>query len=154
MTDHREHFIDAITNAAAITDDQEFAQDSAKIYGDVQDELDVLLDPEDRPTLAFLAFVPVGHRNRQALTALLQDRLVVVWGSGIFRRKFGSLVVPYSTITAVDAQAASSDPTLGGNPAVTIKGEQTTTLAIPPRGSVLAAAVRDAIVAQAGLSSA
>lgn len=154
MTDHREHFIDAISNAATITGDLDTAQESAKLYGDIQDDLDMLLDPDERPSLAFLSVVPVGHRNHFAISTLLEDRLIVGWASGILRKKFGSLVVPYSTITAVDAQAASSDPTLGRNPVITIKGEQTTTLAIPPQGSPLAAAVRDAIVDKAGLSHA
>lgn len=86
-----------------------------------------------------------GARNRMALTALLQDRLVLGWQHGLFRKKFGSLTVPYSTIGSVTAHAATQDPTLGGNPAVSIEADRSIVIAVPPKGSPLAEAVRRAI---------
>lgn len=150
MPDHRDQFIDAISAAASIADDADFGLESAKVYRDMADELDNLLPPGGQPSLAFLSFVPQGARNQVALTALLQDRLIVSWQQGLFRKKFGSLTVPFATITAVSTQAVAQDRSLGGNPTLSIEGQHPIVMAIPPKGSPLAESVRDAIVEATG----
>lgn len=146
MTDHRERFIDAIANAATVAGDEDFGQESTKLYSDIESDLAGLLHTDDQPSLAFLSVVPIDARNHLALTVLLQDRLVIGWRSGLFRKKFGSLTVPYSTMKGISSRCVAPDRSLGGNPAVTIEAERAIVIAIPPKGSPLALAVRNAVI--------
>lgn len=151
MTARRDQFIEAISHATMIAGDEEVGEDSAQLYSGIEGELAQLLRPDEQPSLAFLSFVPIGARNQMALTALFQERLIVGWSHGFLRKKFGSLTVPYSTITGVTSTDVSPDPSLGGNPAVTIESDRPLVIAIPPQRSPLAAAVRDSLVEAAGL---
>lgn len=150
MTDRRERFIDAISEAATIAGDEDFGRQSAKLYTDLEHDLAGVLQTDDEPSLAFLSVVPFDARNRMALTALLQDRLVIGWRSGVFRKQFGSLTLPYSTIKGISSRCVAPDPSLGGNPAVMIETDRPIVIAIPPKDSPLALAVRNSVVNSLG----
>lgn len=150
MTQHRERFIAAITDAATIADDESFGQESTKLYTQIESDLATLLREDDEPSLAFQSVVPVDRRHHTALTVLLQDRLVIGWRSGLFRKKFGSLTVPYATISGISSRCVAPDPALGGNPMVTIEADRSLVIAIPPKGSPLALAVRNVVINAVG----
>ncbi|WP_437770476.1 hypothetical protein [Arthrobacter sp. KNU40] len=145
MTTQRDHFIDAMTKAAELAGDADFGKASAGVYTDNETELLSLVRPDDYPSLAFLAFLQDGNANRTALAALLEDRLVLVWTYGIFGRKKGSTVIPFSAITRLEFSETSSSPSFGGNPEISIATDRPWNLAIPPKGTPLAGAVRDQI---------
>lgn len=146
MTHHRERFVDAITHAASIAGDEDIGQEGAKLFRDLESDLAGLLEEDDEPSLACLSFLRGDKRNHTALTVLLRDRLVIGWRSGLFRKRFESLTVPYSTITGISSRSVAPDPSLGGNPIVRIEADRPIVIAIPPKGSPLAVAVRNSVI--------
>lgn len=150
MTHHREKFIDAIDAAASIAGDETFGRESSRLFRDLEDDLTSLLVANDEPSLAFRSLVPVDTRNQTAITALLGDRLVVGWRSGRFRKRFGSLVLPYSAMRGITSRDVARDPSLGGHPTITIETDRPVVIAIPAKKSPLLEAVRDAIVDEMG----
>lgn len=141
----RDHFIDAMTKAAELAGDADFGKASAGVYNDNEAELLSLVPAEECPSLAFLAFLQDGNANRTALAVLLEDRMILVWTYGIFGRKKGSTIIPFSAITRLEFSVTSSSPSFGGNPEISIASDRLWNLAIPPKGTPLATAVRDQI---------
>lgn len=146
MTQHRERILAAIADAATIAGDESVDRESTRLYTDLESDLAGLLRDGDRPRLAFHSVVPVDGRRHTALTVLLEDRIVIAWRSGLLRRRFASLTVPYSTVAGISSRCVAPNPSLGGNPIVTLDTGRSLVIAIPPKGSPLGLAVRNAVI--------
>lgn len=144
-------FTDAITEVYNLSENGRFLEDSAKMYAQYRDQLGQVLPPNAAPEYGFLGFYVNGSRNELGFGCMLEDRLVFVWESGLFRRKRGAVSVLFSEVASLEYDESSQAyPALGGNPSIILHhGDTTTVLAVPkeslPFPAVMAQAVQSRI---------
>jgi hypothetical protein len=137
--------VDGITAYAAAINDQSVAEGGVLAYRLLAREIRQVMRPGDTCRLALSSTIVTPDVRVGCFVIVLQDRILIAFRRGMFRKTSETVVIPISSITGVRSESGTSIATLGTQ-LLTIFGEPSVTIALPVRTHVAAAnAIRRAI---------
>ena len=137
--------VDGITAYAAAINDQSVAEGGVLAYRLLAREIRQVMRPGDTCRLALSSTIVTPDVRVGCFVIVLQDRILIAFRRGMFRKTSETVVIPISSITGVRSESGTSIATLGTQ-LLTIFGEPSVTIALPVRRHVAAAnAIRRAI---------
>jgi hypothetical protein len=139
--DPTDTIVDGLTAFAMAVDDRSVAEGGAQAYLPLVRTIRELMRPDDRCRLAFPSMIIRPDLRGGCLIIVLEDRVLVVYERGMFRRTTEALVIPITSITDVRRHTGTT-PSTRGAALLTIAGRPAATIALTPR---LAAATTDAL---------
>lgn len=97
-----DNLVDGITAFASLVEDTELGQLSAYLYRDVRAAIDTEISESEACPMAFGGLILLPNKSRrQSFTVLTENRVVVAWRTGFFRKVNHCAVVPYSKVRDV-----------------------------------------------------
>ena len=129
MTDASETVIDGLTNFAQFMQDINFGVAGAAHYRALKSAIDEAMTPSDVCVLAFSTIILDQSTRPSALVVIVQDRLIVAWKRGAFRKTMMREVILLSSITSV--KKVIGDGALRAANLMRIDGSSTVTIALP-----------------------
>ncbi|HEY7174278.1 MAG TPA: hypothetical protein VH442_05120 [Micromonosporaceae bacterium] len=137
---------DGITAYATAVNDHSVAEGGALAYRLLAREIRQLMRPGDTCRLALPSIIMTANVRVGCFVIVLQDRVLIVYKRGTFRKTPETIVIPISTITDVYAEAGNTLATLGTQ-LLTIVGTPSATIALPVHAhTAAAAAIRAAVI--------
>lgn len=132
---------DGLGAFAVAVDDRSVAKDGAQAYRPLARRIRELMHPGDTCRLAFPSMIIRPDLRVGCFVIVLQDRVLIVFERGMFRKTSEAVVIPIVTITDVRRHTGSTHSTRGAH-LLTIAGRPSATIALIPS---LAAATTDAL---------
>ena len=123
---------DGLAAFAVSTNDDSVTESAAAIYQRVCRKVREVMRPGDACRLALPAVIVRPDRRSGCFVIMLQDRVLIAYERGMLRRTTAALVIPIATITDVRQHNGSTAGARGGF-LLTISGQPTATIALPPR---------------------
>jgi hypothetical protein len=137
---------DGITAYATAVNDHSVAEGGALAYRLLAREIRQLMRPGDTCRLALPSIIMTANIRVGCFVIVLQDRVLIAYKRGTFRKTSETIVIPISTITDVYAEPGNTLATLGTH-LLTIIGTPTATIALPVHAhTAAAAAIRAAVM--------
>ena len=129
MTDASETVIDGLTNFAQFMQDINFGKAGGLEYRAIKSAIDEAMTPSDVCVLAFSTIILDQNTRPSAFVVIVQDRVIVAWKRGAFRKVVMREVIPFSSITSV--QRVIGEGALRAANLMWIDGASTVTIALP-----------------------
>ena len=129
MTDASETVIDGLTNFVQFMQDINFGKAGGVQYQAVKSAIDEEMAPTDVCVLAFSTVVLDQNTRPSGFVVIVQDRLIVAWKRGAFRKTLVRVVIPFASITSV--QRVVGEGALRAANLMRIDGASTVTVALP-----------------------
>ena len=124
----------SIVRAVMFSGSEEFLKGTSDVYTENVSTLRKILPTDIDPTLSFFVVYQDEAGKHDALSCVLNDQIVVVWRSGLFRRG-GYRVIPFTSITSVDYQQFSE---YSDNPSIVLQsGSDKMVFSIPRESAPL-----------------
>lgn len=137
--------VNGLAEYAVALNDRQAAQFGGMVYKRVARELEALVQGDDKCKLAFPSFLVRPDLRAECFVVILQDRLVIAWKAGVFRKSSGSMVIPFASITSIRREKGTASGTRGAALLV-ISGSQNATIALPvDKTDAAVAVIRTAI---------
>jgi hypothetical protein len=136
-----------LVNFANATGDREIVKFGAVVLRNVQDVFVENIKAGETCTFAFPSMVVLPDIRVECFVAVLNDRMVVAWRKGVFRKTTVSRVIPKGTIKQA-SWAISNRPGTSGAALLTIIADETINIAMPKGKPAVADAVVAAVQAQ------
>ena len=131
---------DGLAVFALSTDDDSVTHAGAAAYRRVYRAVREQMRPGDSCRLALPSTIVTPDRRIACLVIVLQDRVLVAYERGLFRRRTEALVIPIPTVTDI-RQPTGSTAGLRGACLLTICGEPSVTIALAARTAGKAAGI-------------
>lgn len=136
-----------LINFVNATGDRSMMELATIALRDVRDVFVENIRADDTCTFAFPSMVVLPDIRTDCFVTVLNDRVIVAWRKGLFRKTTVSRVIPKSTIKQA-SQAVSNRPGSRGATLLTIIADETIDIALPMGKPVVADAVVAAVQAK------
>lgn len=136
-----------LMNFANATGDRSMVQAGAMALREVRDVFVENIKADNTCTFAFPSMVVLPDIRTDCFVAVLNDRVIVAWRKGFFRKTTVSRVIPKSTIRQA-SWAVSNRPGSRGAALLTITADETIDIALPMGKPAVADAVVAAVQAR------
>lgn len=148
-SNENEKIIEGLVSYATALGDRDAARFGGMLYKRVSGEIDSHVRDNDVCKLAFPSFLVRPDLRVECFVAVLQDRLVIAWKAGAFRKAAAS-VIPFAGISGIRRERGKASGTRGAVLLV-ISGAPGVTLALPvDKTDAADAVIRSAIGPVAG----
>ena len=134
-------------NFVNATGDREMSKFGAMVLSDIKDVFIENIKAGDTCAFAFPSMVVLPDIRVECFVAILNDRVVVAWRKGIFRKTTVSRIIPKRTIKQ-SSWAISNHPSQAGAALLTIIADETISIAMPKGKPTVADAILAAVQAQ------
>jgi hypothetical protein len=121
---------DGLAVYAVITNDHSAVDDGALIYRTLSRRLREVMRPGDSCSAALPAMILNSNLRAACFVAILQDRVLIAYQRGLFRKTSEVIVIPTSTITDVRGHIGSTGSAKGAS-LITFAGDPTASIAVP-----------------------
>ncbi len=136
-----------LMNFANVTGDRSMVQAGAMALREVRDVFVENIKVDNTCTFAFPSMVVLPDIRTDCFVAVLNDRVIVAWRKGFFRKTTVSRVIPKSTIRQA-SWAVSNRPGSRGAALLTITADETIDIALPMGKPAVADAILAAMQAK------
>ncbi len=136
-----------LMNFANVTGDRSMVQAGAMALREVRDVFVENIKVDNTCTFAFPSMVVLPDIRTDCFVAVLNDRVIVAWRKGFFRKTTVSRVIPKSTIRQA-SWAVSNRPGSRGAALLTITADETIDIALPMGKPAVADAILAAVQAK------
>jgi hypothetical protein len=138
-----------LMNFANATGDKSMVELATMALRDVRDVFVENIKADDTCTFAFPSMVVLPDIRVECFVAILNDRVIVAWRKGLFRKKTVSRVIPKHTIKQASwAVVNRPGVTRGGAALLTIIADETIDIALPQDKPAVANAILLAVQAK------
>jgi len=149
--DKEDQVVDILSNGlmnfANVTGDRSMVQAGAMALREVRDVFVENIKVDNTCTFAFPSMVVLPDIRTDCFVAVLNDRVIVAWRKGFFRKTTVSRVIPKSTIRQA-SWAVSNRPGSRGAALLTITADETIDIALPMGKPAVADAILAAVQAK------
>ncbi len=136
-----------LMNFANVTGDRSMVQAGAMALREVRDVFVENIKVDNTCTFSFPSMVVLPDIRTDCFVAVLNDRVIVAWRKGFFRKTTVSRVIPKSTIRQA-SWAVSNRPGSRGAALLTITADETIDIALPMGKPAVADAILAAMQAK------
>src|SRR5216684_2528465 len=135
-----------LMNFANVSGDKSMMELATVALRDVRDVFVENIKADDTCTFAFPSMVVLPDIRVECFVAVLDDRVIVAWRKGFFKKTTCSRVIPKSTIREA-SWAVSNRPGTRGASLLTITADETIDIALPEDKPAVANAILLAVQA-------
>lgn len=136
---------DGLAVFAVATNDHSVTQEGAALYRRLSRKIRETMRPGDTCRLALPGVIVTPTLRTACFTAVLDDRVLIVYERGVFRKTAKATIIPTYTVSDVRSHTSSTWSS-GSAYLITISGHPSVTIALPLQAAVAAAhAIRDAL---------
>lgn len=151
MTDKKDQVLDIISdglmNFADAIGDKSMVEAGAMTYGDTQDVFVEHIQTDNTCTFAFPSMVLLPGIRTECFVAVLNDKVIVAWRTGFFKKTTYSRVIAKNSIKEA-SWAISDRPDSRGASLLTITTDETIDIALPKDKPAVADAILAAVHAK------